>query len=287
MNKKKIRTALFIFFLSAFSGFSFIWYNSNIAQYRRYFKTEPMGTIWTESKEQELKPILSQNFHYLGRGSTCKAYISQDGRYCLKVFLKSRTTSKMFRNIPFLRNLADLRRELRMKFKRIRGQINAYQFIPKETGMIYYQFVHPRNLFHKTINLTEQDGSLTVLDLDRDEFVIQKKAILSEEYLLNCFANHDILRAKEGISKLLHFTEMLYNQGLVVYCLQFLDNFGFVEDEPIRIDVEHLRYDPSWKRKASQHLKKELANFRAWLAANGTAEVVDHFDQVSSDLKVR
>ena len=217
----------------------------NIYEYRNYFEKELMGSVWTDVKARQLEPILSQDFQFLAQGSTSRAYVSKDGLYCLKVFLKSSMRSKKFRQIPFLQDLADLRRRLRMKVKRIEGQINAYQFIPEETGMIYYQFHKPRNLFHKTVNLIEKDGAVTVFDLDKEEFVIQRKAVLCSDYLRSCFEAHDEARAKEAITKLLRFTKSLYNQGLVVYCLQFLDNFGFIENDPVRIDVEHLRYDPT------------------------------------------
>ena len=75
-------------------------------------------------------------------------------------------------------------------------------------------------------------------------------------------------------------TKTLYDQGIVLVTLQFLDNFGFIGDEPMRIDVEHVRFDPEWKEKGKAHFQKETAKFRRWIIRYAP-EMLPYFDEVS------
>jgi hypothetical protein len=260
-------------------------YWGSVYYYHHWFDTHLMGTVWTPSKEQELAEIINQPYRYLGKGSSSKAYVSADNRFVIKTFIKNRFASKRCKYLPIIRDLENKRKALKVKYERSFGPIYAYQYIPRESGMIFYQFVRPRNLFHQTIRLTEQDGSISELDLDKDEYVIQKKAVIVSQYLKNHLDQGDLNAVKSGITKLLRLTKTLYDQGIVLVVLQFLDNFGFVGDEPIRIDVEHLCFDPDWKEKEGKgHLRRQLADFRAWIANNAPAEILDYFDNESRNV---
>jgi hypothetical protein len=263
------------------------WYWRFIYSYERWFDARLVATLWTAGKEEEVTKILSQPFSYCDQGSTSKVYVSQDGQFVLKTFLKSQFRSKGAGSIPLIQQLADRRKELRVKYNRSFGPIHAYQNIPKESGMIYYQFIRPTDRFSQKVELVEEDQSLHLLDLNQAEFMIQKKAILVSEYLLEHVNQGDLEGAKKGLFKLLSMTKRLYDQGLVVVVLQFLNNFGFVGDEPIRLDVEHIRFDPTWKEKKGRvHLKKELINFRAWIELYAPA-LIPSFDEVVEELELR
>jgi hypothetical protein len=261
------------------------WYYRFIYSYERWFDTHLVATVWTPMKEKELAEILHQRFRYCGKGSTSGAYVSEDGQFVLKTFLKKEFRSKTGQSIPIFRELANKRKELRSKYNRVFGPINAYQYIPQESGMIYYQFIRPTHRFHHLIQLTEKDGSISWLDPNRDEYVIQKKAVLAQVYLQDYVARGDLERAKNGIVQLLEMTKTLYAQEIVLVALQFLNNFGFVNDEPIRIDVEHVRFDPKWKKKGRAHFRKEVAKFRNWVESE-VPVLLSFFDETVERLEI-
>lgn len=254
------------------------WYFGSLYFYHHWFKTHVIGTVWTENKKQEVSKILSQTFRFCGQGSKSKAYASQDGQYVIKLFIRNRFVSKKFNRIPLLRDYANQRKALKVHYERAFGPMNAYQFIPNETGMLYYQFYKSRNLFPQSFQVIEKDGSISEIDLNHTEFLIQKKAILVSDYLQMHLDNGDYQKVKSGISKLFRMTKMLSDQGIILICLQFLDNFGFIEDEPIRIDVEHICYDPDWKTESKKHLAKQLFDFRSWIVDHAPSEIVEYFD---------
>ena len=241
------------------------WYYRFIYCYEKWFENNLVSTVWTSTKQQEMEEIFNQPFTYCGEGSTSRAYASADQRFVIKTFFKSRFISQLPQSLPVLSNLANRRKELRVKYNRIFGSINASYFIPKESGMIYYQFIRPTERFDHSVQLTEKDGSITWLDLNLAEYIVQKKALIVSDYFLTHMAAGEVEKVKSGIVKLLSITKNLYDQGIVLVVLQFLDNFGFVGDEPIRIDVEHVRFDPMWKKKGRAHLAKEIAQFRNWV----------------------
>lgn len=273
MKSKTLFLLLFLF-AALFSA----WYFLSIYSYHRFFTTHLMGTLWTETKKAELEEILCQPFHFCGQGSTSRAYTSEDGRFVIKTFLEKQSRSKKCRYIPFLRDLANKRRALKAAYKRTLGPINAYQYLPKECGLIFYQFIYPRELFHKSVRLYEKDGSISELDLDQSEYLIQRKAVIVSEYLQAHLVKGDLEKVKGAITKLFLLTKTLYDQGIMLVVLQFLDNFGFIEDEPIRIDVEHLRFDPQWKKANKRHLAKEISKFRSWIVKHAPEEILHYFD---------
>jgi hypothetical protein len=270
---KRIFFGLFLF-ITALGG----WYLLSVHWYNEWFNSHLISTVWTANKGRELNEILSQPFHYCGQGSESKAYVSEDGQFIIKTFLKRKFESKKCKHIPLIRDLENKRRELKVKYERSFGPINAYQYIPKESGMIYYQFIKPTNLFHKSLQLTEKDGSISKFDLDKEEYIIQKKAVIVSDYFLNNLKEGNPKKVKSGLKKLLELTKNLYDQGIVLIGLQFLDNFGFIDDEPIRIDVAHIRFDPRWKDRAKARIKNELENIRPWIVANTPPEIVEYFE---------
>ena len=117
-----------VLFLCAMVGAT--WFYLSIHSYHQWFNTHLMGTVWTPLKERELAEILCQTFQYCGQGSSSKAYASEDGRFVIKTFIKNQFQDKKFKHIPILRDLAAKRKEVKAKYKRARGPINPYQYIP-------------------------------------------------------------------------------------------------------------------------------------------------------------
>jgi hypothetical protein len=277
-----VKTVAIVIFSMTILGYG-AWYLRFIYAYERWFDTHLVATIWTAAKEKEVTEILNQPFLYCGQGSTSKAYVSTDGQFVIKCFLQSEFISKKSWSIPVIKKLANRRKELRVKYNRIFGPIYAYQNIPKESGLIYYQFIRPSNHFHQQVQLIEKDGSTVWLDLNQTEFLIQKKAVLVSDYLRAHVIQGDLEGAKSGLAKLLWMAKNLYDQGIVLVTLQFLDNFGFVGDDPMRIDVEHISFDANWKETGKAHMSQELAKFRSWIVEH-TPQLILFFNEIEKKI---
>ena len=237
----------------------------SILKSKYFLKTSILTPPLSPQKESHLKDALNQKFYFLNRGSSQAVFVSEDGQYVLKLFLhpKCECLSWWRRTIPGLNALGTKRKAFKIRCRNFEGCINAYQLLPQETGLIYYHFT-PTNTFHKKITLIDQVGGKLTIDLDRAEYYLQKKATVSAEYLKTL----PLDQAKEALEKLLKFTTQLYAQGVVMIDLQLESNFGFIDGNPMRLDIEHFAIDPKWKTAHTSHLKKQIEEFRTWLADN-------------------
>lgn len=237
----------------------------SILRSQYFLKNSLLTPPLSPHKESFLNSALDQKFYFLNKGSTQVGFVSEDGQYVLKLFLHPRyeCTPQWLRMIPGMSALGAKRKALKMRRRHFEGCINAYQLLPEETGLIYYHF-SPTAVFNKKITLIDQLGNTLTVDLDVAEYYLQKKATVSADYLKALPFD----AAKEAVKKLLKFTTQLYEQGVVMVDLQLESNFGFIDGEPLRLDIEHFAINPKWKMSHSSHLKTQIDEFRSWLADN-------------------
>lgn len=258
------------------------WDISLISRYSIWFANHLLTLPLTPEKSKELNALVSQRFTYINQGSTSEVFASEDGKYVIKVFLEQSYQSKSRQHIPLLRSLAAYRKARKMEFLRAEACLNAYGMLSHGTALTYYHLASTRQ-FHASIQLVDKEGRLKLLDLDKEIYYIQKKAVVAGEYIQRCIEKEDLDRAEKAIAHLLEFTMRLYRQGIVMVDLQFTSNFGFIDDLPVRIDIEHLSFKESWKKKCAPHLKKELKDFRSWIATTCPETLLIFFDaQVDS-----
>ncbi len=270
---KKLLLGLFLLFIGCIG-----WDVGHIAYYSHWLFHTCLTTPYTPQKGEELSPIFAQEFTFLDKGSTSEVFISKDRKTVLKIFLDKSYTSRSRKHIPFLGKLSAKRKELKMKKARYMASINSYALLPKETGMVYYHF-SPTDTFHRSLTLTDKEGNKRTLDLDQENYLVQRKAIVAWEYIYNHVACGDLEGARQGIKKLLTLTKLLYDQGIVLIDLQFASNFGFIDGEPTRIDTEHLAFKRSWKTSHQKHLSEQLADFRIWIAESCPPSLLVYFDE--------
>ncbi|MBF5060273.1 hypothetical protein [Candidatus Neptunochlamydia vexilliferae] len=270
---KKVLFGLVLLFIGCIG-----WDMGHIAYYSHWLTHTCLTTPYTPQKGEELSPIFTQAFTFLDQGSTSEVFVSQDRKTVLKVFLDKNYSSRSRKHIPFLGKLSAKRKELKMKKARYKATINSYALLPKETGMLYYHF-SPTDTFHQSITLIDKEGNKRTLDLDRENYLIQRKAIVAWDYIHRHVTQGDLEEARLAIKKLLTFTKLLYDQGIVLIDLQFASNFGFIDGEPTRIDTEHLTFKRSWKTSYQTHLSEQLADFRVWIEECCPSSLLAYFDE--------
>ncbi|CCB89589.1 hypothetical protein [Simkania negevensis] len=259
------------------------WDLGHIAYYRSWFSNQLLSLPYTPQKAQEIDSLLSQTFTFIDNGSSSEVFASEDGQAVIKVFFEKPYTAKSRIIRPF-NQLAALKKELKMKRKRCQACMNSYALLPQETGMIYYHLM-PTNTFNRIVLLKNPDGTSRMLDLDKDAYYIQKKAEVTNHYLEYCVRSGHGEKAQQAITDLLDFTLLLSREGIVMVDLQFTSNFGFIKDVPVRIDIEHLRFERSWKKGYEAHLSMQLKDFRKWIHTHLPPEFLTYFDEEVARLK--
>lgn len=247
-----------------------------IARYHIWFNTNLLTLPLTPKQDQELDHILSQQFTYLDAGKASQVFVSEDGQFVIKLFRKRILESKSKKNIPLLGRFATYRKSLRLQFQLYRACLNAHKLLAHGTGSIYYHLA-PTHHFNKKVTLYDQSGNLSFLDLDKESYYIQKKAVIAEDLIKRSIDSGDLDQAKKTIAGLLDFSFLLYRQGIVIFDLQ-PKNFGFIEETAVKIDIEHLGYKPARVQKFMYYYDRHLKGLRHWIELHCPSEFLNFFD---------
>jgi len=194
----------------------------------------------------DLRNILNQPFTYLDRGKQSFAFVSQDDRYVLKFFDAQCLKPKQFLRALSPKNSASCQRKLE---RLLAGYRLAYAQDRLHTGLLYVQLTPIDNL-DLQVKLIDRFGLRHTIDLSQVLFIIQRKAVPMRILLTDLLSKGDVLGAERALRKIFGMYVEDYQRGIYDRDHNFMYNTGFIEDQPIRIDVGRLRYDEKMKDKA-------------------------------------
>ena len=250
------------------------------------FNPEWETRLLSSNEEQEVAKALSQPYCYLGSGGQCFSFVSSDDRYVIK-FIKQKAFDLpiWLHRFPFPFLIYGLREKKIEKRKAKRNRVfNAFKLsfdlLPKETGLLYVHLNQTEHL-KKVLPFCDPCKKTHFLNLDDLEFVIQKKADLAYNTLNAFMEKRDWEGAKLAIDQLLSLNVKLYQKGFLNRDPNFRSNCGFIEADPIVIDVGRIIYDETIKKKENynQELLKIIPKFRSYVSLQ-YPELLSHFDQV-------
>jgi hypothetical protein len=242
----------------------------------------PYNPTWetralTKEEEQEVASALSQSYRYLGSGSQCFSFVSKDDRYVIKCIKQ-----KPFDPPPWMHRFPLPFLVQKKKEKRAAKRDRAFQsfkmsfdFLPQETGLLY---VHLNRTTHlqRTLSFEDQEGNTHWLELDKLQFVVQRKAELASLTIDRCMKSKDVDHAKRAIDRILGLNHKLSRKGFYNRDPNFRSNCGFIADEAILIDVGRIA-------RGKRESPKAMLKFRHYLCANHP-ELLGHFDQAVANI---
>lgn len=248
------------------------------------------------SKEEQnaVLSVLDQPFTFLGAGSECFAFLSEDQSTVIK-FFKLDT----FRPVYFFRGLFSedhrssagtisslyphlslffpgidgiARRVLGMREYRISRTFNSlklsYDHFKEETGLIYLH-LNPTNSFHKKGVLYDPNGIAHEIDLNTARFYLQRRAIPLEKHFLALKENKEHERAKQCVASLCAMILDRCRKGFADRD-PYNKNFGFIDDRAIELDTGSFLPNPGMKEKRfyKQELLFVTLELRRWAENN-------------------
>ncbi|MBX9743899.1 MAG: hypothetical protein K2X08_01665 [Chlamydiales bacterium] len=226
----------------------------------------------------DLSPILQQPFFFLGRGEETLAFLSQDGHFVIKFFLQKTFQGEKRYTIPniihwlFPKSHQE-RQRLRQKGRRqrmldsMKHYAEAFQGMQKETGTIALH-LNPTTNRLPILVLFDHIGEKHLIELDRVSFVLQHRAILTEEKiakaktqeekkkLLQAFEDFFVLRAKKG------FKDLSNRRTLE-------KNFGFLGDEVIQFDVGRTGFSKAVQDCPEEEIQNLKIFLQQWASGYG------------------
>lgn len=181
-------------------------------------------------KNQPLENIFGQTFYYKDHGASSSAFLSEDGRYILKLF-----------------KMRDTRTDEEVA-ERLAGYQLANDIHKKNTGIIFWH-LYKTNHLKKSINIVDtiginrstKLGARRTVDLDNYIFVIQQRAEKMGTLLNNALRKGEVEQARKYLSQFFILYEEELKKGILDIDAKFFFNTGFYDGLPIRFDVSHLR----------------------------------------------
>ena len=243
----------------------------------KVLSTLPYNPAWevTAQHTHGLDDALSQPFHYLAKGAQSYVFQSEDGKYVIKFFRLYHLRPPVWLtalNFPLplqtykLGKMIEKWDELDKDFQSYRI---AYEEMKEETGLLYLHLNKTSHL-KKTLTLYDKIGVVYHLDLDRMEFLVQKRADLVYPAIDALAKREGAEAAKEAITSLVNLLVSRSEKGIFDKDPDLNTNFGFIGTTPVQIDIGRFRRqtaarDPEEKRN---EIIRITDNFRQWLDAN-------------------
>lgn len=249
MNFKKITTLLklcllvlvldrvTVFCLKQTGGFSIYGISHN----RPYDKTWEIAPL-APSVQQEVFQAIDQKFTYCNKGGQCFVFFSEDGRYVLK-FLKQKLYKLplwvRYFPVPYFIDHFRIKKKWKKLDKLNRDFTSykiAYDELQNETGIIFIHLNQTTDL-KKSLKIVDKLGIEHQIDLNKFDFILQKRADLLYSKIKKLMKKGKIDDAKKSLSEVLKFIITLCKKGIHDRDPSLSTNCGFIQSQPIKIDA--------------------------------------------------
>jgi hypothetical protein len=214
------------------------------------------------ANEEEIKKLLSQPYRFLGKGAQSFVFASEDGTAVIKFFRHHH----LKKNSKLAKDFGSYKL--------------AYDQLRNETGLLYLHLNKTSHL-NQTLDLIDKIGIHHPIELDRYEFLVQKRAALSYVALQQWIDEGKISEAKEALTSLVQLLAKRALKGIHDKDPDLNTNFGFIGLESIQFDIGRFKlrqtpHDPQELIRITdnlhqflmqrapeldEHLKKELNQY--------------------------
>ena len=213
----------------------------------------PTSTDWkdtplAEEQRREVEQALKQTYRYLGSGGQCFAFVSEDERYVLKLFLTpfhllSAHSLQTLPIFPAKKRQAKTERAL----AKLRRDFTSYQIaseeLRQETGVLYVHLDKSASFFTERLRLIDKLGIAHEIDLASHFFALQRKATLLYTHLEKLIEDGHLQEAKEAMRALIALCVARDRKGIADRDLKIKRNCGFIENRPLFIDIGRFERD--------------------------------------------
>lgn len=241
---------------------------SSFHPYNSEFETRPL----TFEEESEVKKALGQPYTYHGQGGQAFIFFSKDGQYVIK-FFKQRLfrPSWILNHLPLSPLLHRFRskRNWKRKDKMQRDFFSyktAFEQLKNETGILYAH-LNPTNHLQTKLLVQDRLKIWHSLELDKFDFVVQKRAIRAYEKISSLMLNQQIEKAKQSIVEIFNLIYTRAEKGYRDRDPNIETNCGFIGDHAIKIDVGRFVRNEAMRDENTRRMDflKIIAPFEEWI----------------------
>lgn len=212
--------------------------------------------------------LLSQNFYYLGKGSQCYVFESEDRDIVLKFFRLSRyrlpSIAHLITSPTFLTEIRDRQEEAkRQKLDLLFQSCKiAYEELQEETGLLYLHLNKTSHL-KKTVLLIDRLKRVHPINIDEYAFMIQIRGEHIFTYLTRLLESGKQKEAKEALNDLATLLMRRMHKGIVDHDAVLHKNAGFRGNRALFFDVGAFSKIRIFDRRRT--LYETTRTLRLWL----------------------
>ncbi len=251
-------------------GFSLYKISSDLG-YHAEWEVLPLGP----HEETELSSVFGQPYRYLAKGAQSYVFLSEDGQYVIKFFRIYHLQPPFWvTHIQWpwilqsyrMNKIAQKKKELEKDFASYKI---AYDQMKQETGLLYLH-LNKTDSLQRTLTLYDKIGVKHQVQLDRMEFLVQKRAELVYPALANMVEKEGLESARTAITRLVDLLCLRCKKGIRDKDPDLNTNFGFIGQEPLQIDVGRFRIEgePVSDRIDRDEIIRITDNLSQWLRAH-------------------
>ena len=251
----------------------------------------PASSIWhveppSPREKEKLLELLAQPFHFLGKGNECYAFVSEDQTTVLKFFkhqlIRLPFLHAALLSLPqatFFEGVSHARSQ-RLKRSFISCKI-AYDHFKEETGLIALNLSRDWKV-GKQVTLIDRLGIAHKVDLDQTEFIVQKRATLARQTFKELMRANKHQEAIQHLEAILTIIHKRAQAGYTDRDPRPLDNFGFLGDRAIEIDIGSFLPDTNCKKSGAfkELFLYDVDEMKLWLKKD-YPELLEPIDEIT------
>lgn len=194
----------------------------------------------TQEEVSSLQKIIDQPFYFMKKGQQCFAFVSQDGKYVLKLFRWEKLEAPFWTKwITTKKGQSLIQERQKKKDFDFTSYTLAYKELKEETGLLFIQ-LEPNKKLNFPLKIYDNIGIKHVIQMQDISFILQKK--------VENFAPYFAQKILEGNSSDLYpfFRELallLENRSTKKISdsdISLEYNMGILEGKPVLFDVGNL-----------------------------------------------
>lgn len=213
----------------------------------------------------EIETILSQKFTYLASGNHCYTFASEDGEYVIKFLKQKQITPMTWKDYLPIPNREAVRKNRKESRDRMYGSyLIAATKLKEQTGTLYLHLTKSRQ-FSRKLLLIDQHGKQHYINLNKAEFLVQKRAQIGYSYLHELLSQRNIEKAAVAIDSLFSLVATRCRLGILDDDCQLWKNFGFREGRALEVDIGEFRYSPDEVIMLDVELDRVIDQLSSWM----------------------
>lgn len=228
--------------------------------------------LWLPDAAAEPCHLLLQPFSFFSRGLQSFVFLSADGQYVLKIFNNRHSyLQKWFEilaHVPGLQNwgTASALHHKTKWDKAFTSYKIAYDHLRDETGIVYIH-LDPTDHLPSKLQLIDLLGISHSIDPNQTGFILQKRCTPVYPALLQEIEKGDLNAARHCIDQLMDLFLLKYQRGIADNDPLIRTNYGFLNGQPMQIDLGPLSLDPHIQNEEvyRHELRKTMQSLKNWL----------------------